>query len=78
MVTYFFKQYCTCRLTKNICFRDTSYNLKLCTGLLVGREKKVRIRWIFRDKFAGKKADFAGIFEANFAEKRSVKKQAIL
>ena len=38
------------------------------TGLLVGRRKKVKFRRIFRDKFAEKMADFAGIFEASFAE----------
>ena len=31
------------------------------TGLLVGREKKVKFRGIFRDKFAEKMADFVGI-----------------
>ena len=33
----------------------------IVTGLLVGHRKKVKIRGIFRDKFAEKKADFAGI-----------------
>ena len=45
----------------------------IVTGLLVGHRKKVKIRGIFRDKFAEKKADFAGICEVNFAEKRLVK-----
>ena len=38
-------------------------------GLLVGREKKVKYRRIFRAKFAEKTTDFAGIFDARFAEK---------
>ena len=36
--------------------------------------KKVKFRGIFRDKFAEKSTDFAGIFEANRAENQSVKK----
>ena len=42
-------------------------------GLLIGRGKKVKFCRIFRDKFAEKSADFAGIFKVNFAEKQSVK-----
>ena len=42
-------------------------------GLLIGHEKKVKFRTIFRDKFAEKSVDFAGIFGANFTEKQSVK-----
>ena len=34
--------------------------------------KKVKFCRIFRDKFVEKMADFAGIFEASFAEKRLV------
>ena len=37
------------------------YFLLLNTGLVVGRGKKVKFRGIFRDKFAEKMADFAGI-----------------
>ena len=33
----------------------------IIAGLLVGRGKKVKFRGIFRDKFAEKTADFAGI-----------------
>ena len=39
MVTYFFRWYCTCRLIKNICFRDTlklcKFCVKICLSLLV-------------------------------------------
>ena len=41
----------------------------LIAGLLVGRGKKVKFHGIFRDKFAERTADFAGIF----AEKRLIK-----
>ena len=43
------------------------------SGLLVGRGKKVKFRGIFRDKFAEKTADFAGILETSFTEKQLVK-----
>ena len=42
-------------------------------GLLIGLERKSQISRIFRDKFAEKSADFAGVFGANFTEKQSVK-----
>ena len=41
-------------------------------GLLRGLGRKVKFRGIFRDKFAGKSVDFAGVFGANFTEKQSV------
>jgi len=41
------------------------------TGLLVGSG-------FFRDKFVEKMANFAGIFEANFAEKQSKKTANLL
>ena len=41
--------------------RSQCYSSLLSTGLLVGRGKKVKFRGIFRDKFAEKTADFAGI-----------------
>ena len=47
-------------------------------GLLIGHEKKVKFRRIFRDKFAEKSVDFAGIFGANFTEKQIGKKWPML
>jgi len=46
-------------------------------GLLVGRGKKHQISRDFRVQFHTKKANFAGIFEASFAEKRLVKERPI-
>ena len=42
-------------------------------GLLIGLGRKVKFLGIFRDKFAEKSADFAGVFGVNFTEKQSVK-----
>ena len=42
----------------------------LLPGLLVGRGKKSQISRDFQGQIRGKMADFAGIFEASFAEKR--------
>ena len=39
----------------------TIYMYMYMSGLLVGRGKKVKFSGIFRDKFAEKTADFAGI-----------------
>ena len=48
------------------------------SGRLIGRGKKVKFCWIFRDKIAEKLANFTGIFGANLAGKQSLKKQQIL
>ena len=42
-------------------------------GLLTGLGRKSQISRDFRDKFAEKSADFAGVFGANFTEKQSAK-----
>ena len=41
--------------------------------LLKGRRKKVKFRWIFRDKFVEKSANFMGIFGANFVKSNQEK-----
>ena len=42
-------------------------------GLLIGLGRKSQISRDFRQKFAEKSANFAGVFGANFTEKQSVK-----
>ena len=50
-------------------FHDLQYSLqiqnffKLPSGLLIGCRKKVKFPGIFRDRFAEKLADFAGILQ---------------
>ena len=71
-------------MSYNMCsYTFSSFQIVSCLFILVIsplvrasgglREKKVKFRGIFRDKFVEKAADFVGIFEANFAEKRLVK-----
>ena len=56
-------------------------NIQSPFQLLVGRGKKVKFRGIFRDKFTEKndqfRGNFAGIFDASFAEKMIGKQRPI-
>ena len=64
--------------TTNECCQLYTVFIVHLSGLLIGCGKKVKFRWIFRDKIAEKSANFAGIFRANLAGKQSVKKQQTL
>ena len=64
--------------TTNECCQLYTVFIVHLSGRLIGRGKKVKFCWIFRDKIAEKLANFAGIFGANLAGKQSVKKQQIL
>ena len=48
---------------------DFKVHTMIYTGLLVDRGKKSQISRDFQGQIRGKMADFAGIFEASFAEK---------
>ena len=63
--------------TTNECCQLCTVFIVHLSGCLIGRGKKVKFRWIFRDKMAEKPANFVGIFWANLAGKQSVKKQWI-